>query len=179
MKIQGVRLIQARAIDHPPMVATGLQQYYDIGNTSSYSGSGSSVTDLSASGYGAGTLVSSPTYTSAGNRSYLSFNGTNNYFYTPNLYSMVSSTLNVTLEVWVRTSVDNGIIIDEQGTTPFNSGWHDSQMEIVSGTLKATEKAGSLKESILLSKQKMIVRFKTDQNDFLHFIGRLKPEYCF
>ena len=138
MIIQGVTLTGTTVIDHPPVVSTGLQQYYDIGNTSSYTGSGASVTDLSGSGYGTGTLVNSPTYTSAGTSSYLSFNGSTSYFYTPNLISMVSGTLNATLEVWVRTASDNGSVVDEQGTLPFNLGWHDSQIAIISGILKGT-----------------------------------------
>lgn len=142
MQVQGVSIIQARVIDHPPVVTTNLQQYYDIGNGSSYSGSGTTVTDLAAGGYGTGTLANTPTYTSAGVngiQSYMSFDAASSeYFYTPNLNSMVTGTLNVTLEAWVRTASDNGVVVDEQGTTPFNSGWHDSQIEIVSGNLKAT-----------------------------------------
>ena len=142
MIVQGVALVGTTVVDHPPVVSTGLQQYYDIGNASSYSGSGTTVTDLSGSGYGTGTLVNTPTYTSAGvngSKSYMSFDAASSeYFYTPNLYSMVTGTLNVTMEVWVRTSADNGVVVSEQGTSPFNSGWHDSQIEIVSGNLKAT-----------------------------------------
>lgn len=136
MRIEGVTLKNITVVDHPNPVTSGLQQYYDIGNTSSYSGSGSTVTDLSVSGYGTGSLLNSPTYTSAGLASYLSFNGTNSYFLSPNLYTMVQGTLNVTLEVWVRTASDNGIVVDEQGNLPINSGWHDAQIVIVSGTLK-------------------------------------------
>lgn len=138
MIIQGVSLSNVIVIDHPNYITNGLKQYYDIGSTSSYSGSGTAVTDLASGGYGTGTLVNSPTYTSSGNKSYLSFNGSNSYFYTPNLYTMVSGNLNVTLEVWVRTASDNGVVVDEQGNSPFNSGWHDSQIEIVSGTLKGS-----------------------------------------
>lgn len=135
MNIQGVTLQGITVIDAQP-VTSGLKQYYDIGDAASYPGSGSTVTDLSASGFGTGSLVNSPTYTSAGQASYLTFNGTNNYFLTPNLYTMVQSTLNVTLEVWVRTAADNGIVVDEQGNLPVNSGWHDGQIVIVSGTLE-------------------------------------------
>ena len=138
MLIQGVTLTGTYITDNPPAITTGLQQYYDIGDSGSYSGLGATVIDLANGGYGNGTLVSSPTYTSAGNRSYLSFNGSSSYFYTPNLYTMASGTLNSTMEVWVRTSSDNGVVVDEQGNIPFNSGWHDAQIEIISGVLKGT-----------------------------------------
>jgi hypothetical protein len=136
MILSGVTLLGTTVVDHPPVITTSLKQYYDIGNASSYSGAGTSVTDLAAGGYGTGTLVNTPTYTSAGNRSYLSLNGSNQYFWTPNLYTMVQGTLNVTLEAWVRTSADNGVVVDEQGNTPFFNGWHDAQIAIVSGALK-------------------------------------------
>lgn len=139
MIVQGVTLTGTTVIDHPPVITNSLQQYFDIGNASSYSGSGTAVTDLSGSGYGTGTLVNTPTYTTAGingTQSYLSFNGTNNYFLSPDLYSMVTGTLNVTLEAWIRTASDNGVVVTEQGTLPVNTGWHDAQIVIVSGALK-------------------------------------------
>jgi hypothetical protein len=58
-------------------VTSGLQVYYDYGIPASYPGSGSTVTDLSGNGHN-GTIVNSPTYTSA-NGGFLNFNGTNQY----------------------------------------------------------------------------------------------------
>lgn len=139
MQIQGITLTGITVRDHPLVITTNLQQYYDIGNASSYSGSGTTVTDLSGSGYGDGTLVNTPTYVSAGNQSYMSFSAASSeYFYSADLIAMVSDTLDVTLEVWVRTASDNGVVVDEQGNSPFNSGWHDSQIEIVAGNLEAS-----------------------------------------
>jgi hypothetical protein len=141
MIIQGVSLVGTRVIDYPPIINSNLQQYFDIGNSSSYSGSGTTLTDLSGSGRGNGAITAGVTYTSAGvngNGSYLTFNGSSTYGQTANLYNMVASTLNVTIEVWIRTVTDNGVIISEQGTLPYDSGWHDSQLEIVSGSLKSS-----------------------------------------
>lgn len=58
-------------------VSNGLVISLDAGNTTSYSGSGSTWTDLSGNGNN-GTLYNSPTY-SAGTAGYISFNGTNQY----------------------------------------------------------------------------------------------------
>ena len=141
MIIQGVALKGTTVVDHPPVISTGLQQYFDIGNSASYSGSGTTLTDLSGSGFGNGALTAGVTYTAAGpgnKSSYLTFNGSSTYGQTANLYSMVTGTYNVTLEVWVRTASDNGVVISEQGTVPFDSGWHDAQIDIVTGNLKGS-----------------------------------------
>jgi hypothetical protein len=53
--------------------------YLDPGNSSSYSGSGSTWTDLSGNTNDA-TLVGSPTWTNAGTASYFSFNGTDSQY---------------------------------------------------------------------------------------------------
>ena len=56
----------------PDIVLTGLQVYIDAGQTSSYPGSGTAWNDISGNGNN-GTLVNSPTFTSAGEASYFSF----------------------------------------------------------------------------------------------------------
>jgi hypothetical protein len=97
-----------------------------------YSGSGSTwPADIGSNG----TLVNSPTYT-APSPTYFSFNGTSSIAYTANLLSSFQSSNSVTLEIWVRTSTDNGVIISEQGNSPINSGYHLSIMEIDNGDLK-------------------------------------------
>ena len=55
------------------MVTSGLRLHWDITNSSSYSGSGTSVTDLSGNGY-TGTIVGNPTY-STNSGGYLVFDG--------------------------------------------------------------------------------------------------------
>lgn len=137
MIVQGVTVRGSTIIDHPNPITSGLQQYFDIGNPTCYSGTGTTLVDLSGSGLGNGALTGGTTYTAAGLGSYITFNGSTTYAQTPNLITMAQATLNVTLEVWIRTSTDNGVIVSEQGNTPFDSGWHDSQMEIVSGNYEA------------------------------------------
>jgi hypothetical protein len=61
-------------------LASNLSLYYDFGNASCYSGSGSTVTDLSGNGH-TGTLQNSPTY-SASNGGIFNFSASNQYIST-------------------------------------------------------------------------------------------------
>ena len=118
------------------LVTTGLTYHLDIGVTASYSGSGSTVNDLSSSGLGASTLYNTPTYTGG----YLTFNGSSQYLLTSNLVSKFNSPSNttLTLETWVYAASDNGVVVDELGQTAISpaSGWRESNIEIVSGSTK-------------------------------------------
>ena len=138
MIIQGVALNGTYVIDHLPVVTSGLMYYVDIGDTTSYSGSGTSANNISGTAIGATAIANGATFTSAGTSSYFTFNGSTQTVYTPTMISLFNSPVNesVTLEAWVRTSSDNGVVASEQGNSPINSGWHDSQIEIVSGSLK-------------------------------------------
>jgi hypothetical protein len=120
----------------PPLVTTGLILNYNISDGACYPGSGSLVTDLTGSTNA--TLYNTPTYTSGGG-SYLTFNGTNQYLGTN---TSLGSKLNppntsttISIFVWVYP-MDNGVIVSELGQTTPNAGWHDSQIEMVAGTLK-------------------------------------------
>ncbi len=91
---------------------------------------GSSATWTAAVGSDA-TLQNTPTY-NLSSPTYFSFNGVNETATTADL-SASFGTESVTLEVWVRTSSDNGVIIAKQGE---GGVYHLSVMEIVSGNLK-------------------------------------------
>lgn len=81
----------------PAEVKAGLILDLDAGNTSSYSGSGTTWTDLSGSGYNA-TLYNGPTFNS-GNGGSIVFDGSNDYAQTANLTSVVSEK---TLAAWCQ-----------------------------------------------------------------------------
>jgi hypothetical protein len=120
----------------PSIITDGLILNYDISNASSYPGSGTTVTDLTGSSNA--TLYNSPTYTATGG-GYLTFNGSNQYLGTntalgSKLNPANSSTV-ISIFVWVYP-MDNGVIVQEIGQTTPNTGWHDSQIEMVSGTLR-------------------------------------------
>ncbi len=111
--------------------------YWDIQNSSSYSGSGSTITDLD--GTNNGTLVGSVPYTS-GTPNYLSLDsGTSNFVRTNTDLNSSLSTANTSEAISVFTWVyptSNGVIITERGATTQSSsnGWNISQIEWVSGT---------------------------------------------
>ena len=114
-------------------VTSGLILNYDISNSSSYSGSGTTVTDLQ--GNSNATLSGSPTYSSS-NGGYLTFNsGSNQSLLLNTSLNSVLSPANtsrvISFFVWVYLT-GNGVIVDETS----NTGWHDSQIEMVSGTLR-------------------------------------------
>jgi len=119
----------------PQPVTSGLVYYIDAGNVSSYSGTGSSINNIAGTAPGASTINNSPAFTSAGQSSYFTFNGSTQYILTANLIGQSLSS-NVTIECWVNTSADNGVVVTEQGNLPVNTGWHDSQIEIVAGNLE-------------------------------------------
>lgn len=134
MIIQGVTL-DGVVVTDVRSVTTGLVYYIDAGDSASYSGSGSSMNNLAGTAPGASTLNNTPTFTSAGQASYFTFDGSSQYVITANLIGQ-SMSGNVTLECWVNTSSDNGVVVSEQGTSSPNTSWYDSQIEIVSGNLK-------------------------------------------
>lgn len=118
---------------NPPavLIRSGLVLHYDIGNTSSYPGSGTTVTDLM--GNSNATLSNSPAYTSG----YLTFNGTNQYLLTSTSLASKVPTDITSISMWAYP-MDNGVLLSEIGISalPDVAGWHDSQMEMVGGTMK-------------------------------------------
>jgi hypothetical protein len=114
---------------------TGLITYWDLQNSSSYSGSGTTITDLDETNNGL--LVGTNPYTS-GTPNYISLDsGTSNYIRTTvnlNPYLSPANTSTVISHfVWVYPT-SNGVIVSEQGTTSPNFNWYDSQIEWISGT---------------------------------------------
>ena len=78
MIIQGVTLKGVNVYDSS-FNSNGALLYVDAGNSTSYSGSGTTWTDLSGNTNNA-TLTGSPTFTNAGVSSYFTFNGTNSQY---------------------------------------------------------------------------------------------------
>ena len=103
--------------DYVPVVTSGLQMQLDAGNPSSYSGSGSTWSDLSGNGYNA-TLYNSPTY-SASNGGYLTFNGVNQDARTT-LFN--NSITNVTMQVWINVTLNTVGCYFGNGSDP--GGYH-------------------------------------------------------
>ena len=97
-----------------------------------YSGSGATWPAETGSD---ATLLNAPAYT-APSPTYFSFNGTNEAATTANLKTSFASSTSQTLEIWVRTASDDGVVISQTGTSTINAFYHLSVMEIVAGDLK-------------------------------------------
>ena len=117
------------------IVSTGLILNYDISNASSYPGAGATVTDLQANSNAS--LLNTPVYSAS--PGYLTFNGSNQYLVTNTSLNSKLSPANtskvISLFLWAYMS-DDGVLITELGTTTLNSGWFDSQIERVAGTMR-------------------------------------------
>lgn len=88
----------------PSIVTSGLILNLDAGNPSSYSGSGTTWTDLSGNGYNS-ELINSPTFVSNGNKSYFNFTGSNymqgNNSMSGNESNQISGTVGLTVTMAV------------------------------------------------------------------------------
>jgi Concanavalin A-like lectin/glucanases superfamily len=71
----------------------------------------------------------------------VTFNGVNQYAVTSTSLAPTFSALGTSYErslsafVYIYPTGQNGVILDELGTTAINDNWHDTQIEMVSGTL--------------------------------------------
>lgn len=114
----------------PIAVSSGLQLYYDP--ATGYSGSGTSLTDLSGNNY-TGTIVNSPSYT-GGTGGYFTYDsGSSQYIRSPNMASSFNSTSAFTVEVWYAPNYTvqgaGGTVLTENGTTDPATGWRYSMFE--------------------------------------------------
>lgn len=108
--------------------------YWDFQN-SSYSGSGTTITDLD--GTNNGTVVGPLPYTS-GSPNYFSFdNRTDRYLTTStnlNPYLSPANTgVTVSIFIWIYPISTIGSVLSEQGSTTPDQTWFDVQIEMVSG----------------------------------------------
>jgi hypothetical protein len=111
------------------VVTENLLLHYNTFNTSSYNGSGVTITDISGNSRN-GTITGSPTWT--GN--YFTFS--DDYITTPNLSSAIPISNEVhSVELWVYPT-DNGVLVQYNGTTTPNASYHFSAIEIVGGNLE-------------------------------------------
>jgi hypothetical protein len=85
------------------IVTDGLVLYLDAANISSYSGSGTTWTDLSRSGNN-GTLVNNPTFDSA-NKGSIVFDGVDDFINCGNSPILVFGTLDFTVSIWIKTPI--------------------------------------------------------------------------
>jgi len=99
---------------------SGMVFYYDPGNSSSYNGTGTVLSDLSGNGNDA-TINGGPSYTS-GDGGYFTFDGVDDYILSPNIYD--GSNENHTLEIWVYIDAINECIWSDNGQSLPNTSYH-------------------------------------------------------
>jgi hypothetical protein len=111
------------------LVQTNLIMNWDIQNSSSYGGSGSTITDLK--GNINGTLTGTIVYTS-GSPNYLTIDGgTFEYIYTANInpyLSPANTGTNQSMFLWIYPT-SNGVIYSEQGVLSPDTTWFDAQIQ--------------------------------------------------
>lgn len=105
-------------------VSSGLEIYYDPSNSASYSGSGTTLYDLSPSGINA-TLSGSPT--DSGN--WFTFTGTQS-IQTGNLFSLFSGWQH-SLEIWFNPSAA-GAVFSDTGAGSTNTAYYSTGLEVYS-----------------------------------------------
>ena len=113
----------------PNFITAGMRVRYEVTNTSSYSGTGTTITDLM--GNANGTLYNSPVYTNSAG-TYLNMSSTSsNYILTNN----IGSTYNQSVFMWVYPT-GNGVLLAELGQAAINSGYHAANIEISGSTIR-------------------------------------------
>jgi hypothetical protein len=107
----------------------------NINDSISYSGSGTTVTDIlgNTNAY----LSNVSTRQNDGCNSSIVLNGNDQYIITTTSIQSFYDSTDTSLFLWVYLT-DNGVILSEQGGGGLNFNWHDSQIELVNGTLKFT-----------------------------------------
>ena len=111
----------------PNFVSSGLTAYYDPANPLSYSGTGSTLIDLSGNNIN-GTVVGA-TYADT----YFTLDGVNDYIVTGNVYSAISASDTHTVEMWVLPNAADDCLWSDLGTTnnPATSGYHFAGSQIL------------------------------------------------
>jgi Concanavalin A-like lectin/glucanases superfamily len=109
-------------------VTNGLYLHYNP--ATSYSGSGTTLIDLTGNGRNA-TIANSPTYTS-GSGAYFTFDGgSNQYFYSPNIYNG-SGNKSHTIEIWCNPSAAGTNLMSDASQGSTGTGYHNAGFQFIS-----------------------------------------------
>lgn len=124
----GRRIVQG-IYNAPDFVSSGLQMYYNPEDPDSYSGSGSTLYDLSGNDYDA-TLVNSPTHST---NSFTYDGSSSQYIASPNMVSSFNSTTAFTVDIWYAPNYtvqgDGGTVLTETGVATPSTSWYYSLIE--------------------------------------------------
>lgn len=142
-----------------PIVDSSLTLWLDAGQPTSYSGSGSTWTDLSSSVNNA-TLTNSPTFSSVTNGGAFAFNGTTNYISLANPQASAQTPLTgygftgasnstFTLEIWIKTSqVAGSVSYNAPGLISRDSGDIYSNLTLYDGYVYFTHYDGAWQSNL-------------------------------
>ena len=115
----------ATKTNYTTLITSNLVLHLDAGDSSSYSGSGTTWSDLSGEGNHA-TLVNSPTYSSS-NGGYLSFDGSNDHATLP---AIDISGNELTFSIWTYAQSDTVAALIFFGDSTDTSGWTGRQLNV-------------------------------------------------
>ena len=117
-----------------PVVDTNLMAWVDAGQTTSYSGSGATWTDLSGNGK-TYTLSNSPTFSSLTGGGVITFAGASSQYATTAATLFNSTTTNTySINIWVYPTGAGQIVSVDGQSTP-NTGYHYTALEITAAGL--------------------------------------------
>ena len=115
---------QNSTLTRPGYVQRGLVLHFDPSVTTCYSGSGTTLNDLSGEG-NTGSFSGSVTFSTPSLNDF----GSSDYIATPNLGSHISGSAEHTTEVWFNNLANQGVIASWCGQATPDSGYHFSHME--------------------------------------------------
>ena len=112
----------------PTFITGGMTVRYEMSNSNSYNGT-STLIDLI--GNANASIVNNPSYGATGVKYLDMVSGSSTHLLTGN----IGASAEESIFMWVYPTGD-GVLLSELGQASINSGWHDSQIELVSGTMK-------------------------------------------
>lgn len=119
------------------LVTSGLGLFLDAGNSASYTGTGTTWTDLSNNNNN-GTLVNGPTFSSLNNGSIV-FDGVNDYVTLPTNLLKHETGNPFTFSIWFKTSSTGIILGQQESATPGGAGGYVPAIYVASnGTLNTS-----------------------------------------
>jgi hypothetical protein len=172
-------LSSASISNSAPTPVEGSFFWYDPGNPDSYSGSGTTLSDISGNDNNA-SISGSPSYID-GQGGYFTFDGTNDYILSPNVFNSGSSLH--TVEVWVNPFSNNDCLWSDLGQATVNSGYHfagsqiyasGSNNRVTAGVWNGTGITYSYHDGPYLSNWIQVVRTYDGTHVRLYINGELK-----